>query len=479
MHFSLMRCKNADAASPEPEKGVAFLEQYRDKCGMTDHALDTLSRLLDTAHACGADAADAVMFETVDASASQRMGKPEGIERSENRALGLRAFVGQRQAIVSATDTNALAELAERAVAMARAAPADPDGTLAPESLIARAIPNLDLFDGDEPDIEWLAGQCRQAEEAALSAEGITNSEGAEAHYSQSRVSLAIAAGRDMRFAHSYQASHFSVSVSVLAGTGTSMQRDYDFTSARHRRDLADAAGVGLNASRRALARLNPRKAATCRVPVVFDPRISRGLLNVLAGSISGTSIARGSSFLKDALHRQIFSKNVMIIDDPHIKGALGSRPFDGEGVKNGRRAIVENGVLTTWLLDMRSANKLKMTTTGHATRGIASPPSPSSSNLYMENGALSPAALMKDISGLYVTETFGMGINTTTGDYSQGAAGFWIENGELSYPVAEITIAGHLSDMFKTITPANDLAFRYATNAPTLRVDAMTVAGA
>ncbi len=215
-------------------------------------------------------------------------------------------------------------------------------------------------------------------------------------------------------------------------------------------------------------------------MPIVFDPRISRSLLSVLAGSISGSAIARGSSFLKDSLHQPIFASGIRIIDDPHLKSGMGSKPFDGEGVRNEKRAIVEDGVLTTWLLDMRSANKLGMTTTGHATRGIASPPSPSSTNLYMENGELSPQALMKDIkSGLYVTETFGMGISTVTGDYSQGAAGFWIENGEIAYPVSEITIAGHLSDIFKSITPANDLVFRYATNAPTLRIDAMTVAGA
>ena len=236
---------------------------------------------------------------------------------------------------------------------------------------------------------------------------------------------------------------------------------------------------IGLSASQRALRRLNPRKVPTCQVPVVFDPRISHSLLNILASAISGSAIARGSSFLKDALHEHIFSESITIIDDPHIKTGFGSKPFDAEGVKNGKRTLIENGTLTTWLLDMRSANKLKMTTTGHASRGIASPQSPSSTNLYMENGTLTPKAIMKDIiSGLYVTETFGMGINTVTGDYSQGAAGFWIENGEIAYPVSEITIAGHLSDMFAGVTPANDLVFRYATNAPTLRVDAMTVAG-
>jgi PmbA protein len=450
------------------------------KAIMTD-ALDTLSLLLEKARAAGAQSCDAVMFETTDVSTSRRLGKIEGLERSESKAVGLRAFIGQQQAIVSGTDTHpdALGELAQRAVAMARAAPLDPDAMLAPEALHVRDVPELDLFDAEEPNTTWLNEQCRIAEETALAVKGITNSEGADAQYSKSRISLAMADERAITFARSYRSSHFSLSVSVLAGEGTNMERDYDFSTVRHRGDLTDPAFLGNNASQRALKRLNPRKVPTCQVPVILDPRISRGMLSVLAGSISGASIARGSSFLKDALHQPIFAESIMIFDDPHIRRGLGSKPFDAEGVKNGKRAIVENGVLTTWLLDMHSASKLKMTTTGHATRGIASPPSPSATNLYMAAGELSPEELMHDIkSGLYVCETFGMGINTVTGDYSQGAAGFWIENGEIAYPVSEITIAGRLSDMFRRLTPANDLVLRYATNAPTVRIDAMTVAG-
>ncbi len=283
-----------------------------------------------------------------------------------------------------------------------------------------------------------------------------------------------------MRFLHSYQASHFSVSVSVLAGEGTTMERDYDFTSARHRRNLTNAAEIGKNAAHLALARINPRKATTCRVPVVFAPRISRGLLSILASAISGSAVARGSSFLKDAMGKMVFPETVFIIDDPHIRSGLGSKPFDAEGVKNFKRILVDKGRLNSWLLDMRTASKLGLTTTGHAIRGIASPPSPSATNLYMAPGTLTVNQLIGEIvSGLYVTDTFGMGINTITGDYSQGAAGFWIENGVITYPVSEITIAGHLRDMFAQITPANDLTLRYSTNAPTVRIDAMTVAGA
>lgn len=444
-------------------------------------ALDTLCWLLERARACGAEACDAVMFETTDMSTSRRLGKPEGLERSENKAVGLRAFIGQQQAIVSSSDTHkdALEELAERAVSMARVTPPDADGTLAPESLYSKKDKDLELCDTQEPDVNWLAEQCKQAEEAALSVKGITNSEGADASFSKNRTSLAISTGKSVSFAHSYPGSHFSVSISVLAGEGTGMERDYEYTTARHRSDLMSSTEVGLEASRRTLKRLNPRKAATCRVPVVFDPRVSRSLLSTLAGSISGSSIARGSSFLKDSMNTLVFPESVRIIDDPHMKRGLGSKPFDAEGVQNGKRSIIDKGVLTTWLLDMRSANKLKLTTTGHATRGIASPPSPSSTNLYMDKGTLSPAALIKDIkSGLYLTETFGMGVNTVTGDYSQGAAGFWIENGEIAYPVSEITIAGHLKEMFLHLTPANDLTFRYATNAPTVRIETMTVAG-
>ncbi|MDE3059961.1 MAG: TldD/PmbA family protein [Pseudomonadota bacterium] len=444
-------------------------------------ASGTLSWLLDKARLAGADAADVAMIETTSVNASRRMGKPEGLERSENYAVGLRAFLGDRQAMVSSNDVSkdTLAELASRAVAMAKAAPPDPDSVLAPEELYCQTPPQLDLCDADEPEIGWLEEECRKAEDAALAIEGITNSEGADAGYSRSRVYLAIADRKGMRFEHGYDSSYFSVSVSVLAGSGTGMERDYDFTSARHRKSLADATGIGISAAKKALKRLNPRKVSTCQVPVVFDPRLSRGLLSVLAGAISGAAIARGSSFLKNDLGKKIFADSIRIIDDPHIRAGFGSRPFDGEGVRNGKRAIVEKGILATWLLDMRTAHKLGMTTTGHAHRGIGSPPSPSSTNLYMEKGTLSPQELMRDIkSGLYVTETSGMGINTITGDYSQGAAGFWIENGELAYPVSEITIAGHLCDMFAQATPASDLEFRYATNAPTLRVESMTVAG-
>jgi len=447
---------------------------------MVDH-IDTLSLVLQKAKALGADAADAVLFETVDVNRGIRLGKPEGLERSESKGLGLRAFVGHRQAIVSTSDTSpeSLAELAEHCVSMAKVTPPDADSTLAPMGLYPTSIENLDLFDKEEPTSEWLLEQCHTAEEAARSVKGISNSEGAEAHYSKSVISLAIATGKGVSFAESYPSSNFSVSVSVLAGSGTNMERDYDYTSARHRNNLTDAAAVGLSAAQRTLKRLNPRKVATCQVPIVYDPRVSKNLVGIFAGAISGSAIARGASFLKDSMGKEIFAKGVTIIDDPHIKRGLGSKPFDAEGVKNNKLLLLQNGVLKSWLLDMRTANKLKLETTGRATRGIASPPSPSSTNLYMQAGDVSVTDLLAPIkSGFYVTETFGGGVNQVTGDYSQGASGFWIENGEIAYPVSEITIAGRLQDMFKKLTPANDLALRYATNAPTVRIESMTVAG-
>ncbi|MEQ1789016.1 MAG: TldD/PmbA family protein [Rickettsiales bacterium] len=445
-----------------------------------------LTKLLEITKKCGASGADAILFETTSLSISQRLGKPEGIERSENSAVGLRVFVRQKngeigQANVSSTDVSrdALLEVAERAVAMAKIAPADNDSTLASSELYPNTIPTLDLLDEVEPTPAWLLEQCAIAEDAARSVSGITNSEGADASYSHSRVSLAIAGENGADFSGNYEGSYFSTSVSVLAGTGTSMERDYDFSSARHRSDLRNPKEIGLSAANRTLKRLNPRKVASCQTSVIFDPRVSKSLASILTSSISGSAIARGSSFLKNSLNKQIFAKGISIIDNPHLLRGFASKPFDMEGVANKKISLVEDGVLQTWLLDIRTANKLKLQTTGHASRGLASPPSPSSTNVYMENGTLSPKELMSDIkSGLYLTETFGMGINIITGDYSQGAAGFWIENGEIAYPVSEITIAGNLKDMFANLTPANDLAFHYSTNAPTVRVENMTVAG-
>ena len=439
---------------------------------------DVLDRLIRAALAAGADAADALFVEGVSASVSYRLGKLEDVERAEGSDLGLRVFVGNRVAFVSSTDLRAdtLTQLPERAVAMAKLAPEDKFAGLAPKELLARDFPSLDIEDAFEPSADTLVERARTVEAAAMAVPGITNSEGGGASFSRSAIALATSEG----FYGRYAGTSHSIGVAVLAGEGTAMERDYDQASARHAADLESAELVGRRAGERTVRRLNPRKAKSQAVPIVYDPRVSGGLVGHLAAAVSGASIARGVSFLKDRMGEQIFAPGISIIDDPHRLRGLRSKPFDGEGVRNRRMAIVEDGVLKIWLLDCASAKQLGLTTNGHAARGTGGPPSPSATNLYMEPGAHSPEALMEDIrEGFYVTELMGMGVNGVTGDYSRGATGFWIENGKIAYPVSEVTIAGNLKDMFRNLTPANDLVFRYGTNAPTCRVEGMTVAGA
>jgi PmbA protein len=304
---------------------------------------------------------------------------------------------------------------------------------------------------------------------------GVTNSEGGGASFSRNAVALATSTG----FYGRYAGTSHSIGVAVLAGEGTGMERDYDHVSARHAGDLRSAQEIGKSAGEKAVKRLNPRSMKSQSVPVVFHPDEAAGLLGHFAGAISGSAIARGVSFLKDRMATGIFAPGINIIDDPHRVRGLRSKPFDGEGVANSRRALIENGKLTSWLLDCASARQLGLETTGHAARGTGGPPSPSSTNLYLEAGKLSVKDLIADIKqGFYVTELMGMGVNGVTGDYSRGAAGFWIENGELTYAVSEVTIAGHLLDIFRSLEPADDLTFRYGTNAPTVRVEGLTIAG-
>jgi PmbA protein len=442
------------------------------------NARDTLEHLIAASLTAGADAADALFVESVSSSVSYRLGKLEDAERAEASDLGLRVFVGQKVAFVSSTDfsRDALAQLPQRAVAMARLAPEDKYAGLAPHEKLADRFPSLDLEDANEPSAEALVALARDSEGAAMAVPGVTNSEGGGASFSRSAIALATSEG----FYGSYAGTSHSIGVAVLAGEGTAMERDYDQASARHKSDLKAATEIGKSAGERAVRRLNPRKVKSQAVPIVYDPRVSGGLLGHFAGAISGASIARGVSFLKDMLGKEVFDPSVTIVDDPHRIRGLRSKPFDGEGVANGRRNLIDRGILSTWLLDCASAKQLGLSTTGHASRGTGGPPSPSSTNLYMEAGILSPEALIADIKeGFYVTELIGMGVNSVTGDYSRGAAGFWIQNGVIAFPASEITIAGNLKDMFRKITPANDLHFRYGTNAPTLRVEGMTVAGA
>lgn len=440
-------------------------------------SLDLLTHLLDQAKRAGADTADAVMFESASISVAQRLGEPESLERSESCDVGLRVFVGKRQAVVSSTDLapKTLDEIVERAVAMARIAPEDRYAGIATPEQIVTDPPCLDICDPDEPDPAVLIDMARQAEDAARAVPGITNSEGAEAGWSRSTVALAATNG----FARSYSVSSHSVSASVLAGEGTAMERDYDYDTAVYLCDLKSPAEIGRSAGERTVRRLGARKVSTQQVPIVYDPRISNGLVRHLAGAINGASIARGTSFLKDSMGKRIFQEGVTIVDDPHRTRALRSKPFDAEGIANGRRNLVEDGTLDSWILDLSAARQLGLETTGNAARGTASPPAPAATNLYMEAGTVSREDMIRSIEkGFYVTELIGMGVNGVTGDYSRGASGFWIENGEITYPVSELTIAGNLKQVFLNLTPANDLTFRYGVDAPTIRVDGMTVAG-
>lgn len=442
---------------------------------------DLLESALLKAKTLGATHADAVWFETVDVGLSCRKGQLEGLERSENQVMNLRVFIGDAQAIVSSTDNSeaAIKELSERAVAMAKATPPDTLSELAPTELYPTSVHDLDLCEAEEPSTDWLFAHAKATEDAALSQKGITNSEGADASYSKNTIALCVMQEGTIAFSHSYQTSHSSLSASVLAGSGTDMQRDYDYSTARHRADLLSPKAIGESAAKKALARMHPRKIDSARLPVMYDPRVSRQLLSSFASCINGSSVVRGGTFLKDAMGEAVFGADITIVDDPTLLRGLASRPFDGEAVATHKRKLVEGGILQGWLLDMRSSKALGLSPTGNATRGVGSPPSPSPSNFYMEAGTESPQALMKQMQrGLYITETFGTGINHITGDYSQGASGFWIENGEIAYPVAEITVAGHLRDMFARAIPANDLQFRYATNAPSLLIDGMVVAG-
>jgi PmbA protein len=446
--------------------------------GFDDGALARLTQnLVEAARRAGADAADAVAVIDTSLSAQVRLGKLEETQRSEETELGLRVFVGRRQAVVSTGDPRerGFSALAERAVAMARVAPEDPYAGLAPAERLARHIRDLDLFDPSAPTADELAERALAAEDAARAVPGVSNSGGASAGHGVGGLVLATSEG----FVGAYRASMHSVSVSAIAGEGTEMERDYDFAMARHVADLEPAEVVGRRAGERAVRRLKPRKVESRRATVVYDPRVASSLIGHLAGAANGASVARGTSFLKDRLGEKLFGAGIRITDDPGRPRGLASRPFDAEGVAAAPLALVEDGVLSHWLLDAASARELGLETTGHARRSAGSTPAPGITNLTLMPGEVSPEALLRDVrEGLYVTELIGSGANLVTGDYSRGAAGFWIENGELAHAVSEITVAGTLPEMFRAMVPANDLVHRRAVNAPTVAVEGMTIAG-
>ena len=438
-------------------------------------------RLVAAARRAGADQADALAVRSISLAVEVRDGAVEESERSEGDDLGLRVIVGHKQAVVSTNDLkgDGFDALAERAVAMARAAPDDRFAGLADVSQLARDVAHevaaLDLLDPEMPDVNVLEERAREAEAAGLAVRGVTKSGGASASAGIGGLVLVTSHG----FHGATIASRHGISMTAIAGDGTGMERDYDFSSTLHASDLENAQAIGRRAGERAVERLNPRKVTTHRVPVVFDSRISGSMVGHLASAAKGSSIARKTSFLREKLGEKIFASGIHIIDDPLRHRGLRSRPFDAEGIAGRSRHLVEDGLLKTWILDCTTARELSLETTGHAQRGVSSTPSPGPSNLHMAPGGKSPDELIADIAdGFFITDMIGMGVNLVTGDYSRGASGFWIENGERTYPVSEVTIAGHLSEMFASLVPANDLVFRYGTNAPTLRVEGMTVAG-
>ncbi len=443
---------------------------------MTDH-LNFLGDIIGKAIAKGASAADALLVDSVSQDVSVRYGKLEKLERSASADMGLRVFAGKKQAVVSASYSNLteIDAMVERAVAMAKASPEDPFCGLADKS--ASLSGEHKSHNADSADIgeEKLQAWAKAAEDAAQAVKGVTKSEGGDAHASRSKVYLVNSNG----LMGEYDQSSFSVAASVIAGEGTGMERDYDYSATVFHNDMVSPEIIGRKAGERAVKRLNPRKVKTQQVPVVFDPRVARGLVGYFAGAINGATIARGTSFLKSKMGQQIFKGSINIIDDPLRQRALRSRPFDAEGIATRNIHFIEGGYLKSWILDCRSARQLGLHSTGHAVRGVSSVPSPSVSNFYLAAGTMTQQELIADIKqGFYVTETMGMGVNLVTGDYSQGASGFWIENGQIAYPVSEVTIAGHLTDMFMELTPANDLEFKYGVDSPTIRVGQMTLAG-
>ena len=443
-----------------------------------DQAQERAKDIVRRARAAGADAADAVFAANASSDVSVRLGQLEDVGRSEGEDLGLRVFVGQRSASVSTSDLSvaAMESLMGRAVAMAREAPEDRWAGLAPqERLLHGAPPLLDLADHTIATPEELRTAARLAEEAARAVPGVTNSEGGGASTSSSVWALATSHG----FAGAYATTGFSVSASVVAGEGSGMQRDYAFHAARHRAHLDPPEAIGRQAGERAVARLSPGRAPSGAMPVVFDPRVGSSLLGHLTSAIAGAAITRRTSFLLDSLGTRVFAPGIAIEDDPHRPRGLRSRPFDGEGLPVSPLSLVSDGMLETWLLDSASARQLGLEPTGHAARGIAGAPGVSTGNLYMAAGKVPVETLIGDITqGIYITELIGQGVNPVTGDYSRGAAGFLIERGAITRPVAEFTIAGNLKAMFATLVPANDLTFRYGINVPTLRIEGMTVAG-
>lgn len=440
----------------------------------TQALLDAAAHLVQAAKRAGADACDAVVVRGASTSVSVRDGKVESTDASESNDLSLRVFCGKRVASVSAAANSDADVLAERAVAMARVSPEDPFNQLAPEDRLARDWPDLELYDETRISADDLTREALETEAAALAVDGVSKSSGAGASCGHAGMVLVTSHG----FSGSYLRSGFGKSVSVIAGQGTGMERDYAYSSAIHVSDLKAAADVGLEAGQRAVRRLNPRKMPTGKVDVIFDPRVSRGIAGHIAGAINGGSVARKSSFLRDMMGKQVAHSGITIIDEPGRVRGPASRPFDGEGVSGETLTMIKDGVLQHWFLSTSVAAELGLQTNGRGSRGGTSV-SAGSTNLSLEPGQSSPQDMIKSLgTGFYVTEVFGQGVNMVTGEYSRGASGFWIENGALAFPVSEVTIASNLKDMFMRMVPADDIDRTYSTAAPSLLIEGMTLAG-
>ena len=447
---------------------------------MTQNLSDLTHALIEAARKAGADAADAVAISDDSLSIEVLNGALEHADRSEGTEIGLRVILGRRQASVSASDTRPgmIATLAERAVAMARIAPEDPWCGLADPEELAQdtGAEALDLIDATQPDPQALERQALEAEAAARDVAGVAQVQSAGAGWSSRRMHLAATNG----FSGGYGRTGWSVSAVAISGEGLGMERDYFGDSRTHASDLLPTGEIGRMAGERAVARAGASKPPTGRFPVIYDERVSSGLIGHLVAAANGASIARGSSWLKDALGAQVLPDGFDLVEDPHRVRAGGSRPFDGEGLPTRRRAIVEDGRLTGWTLDLATARQLGMASTGSAARGVAGTPSPSVGNLALTQGSRSLEDLMADMgTGLLVTSLIGSTINPTTGDYSRGASGFWVENGRIARPVNECTIAGNLRDMLLTLTAANDARPHLSRVVPSLLVEGLTIAGA
>jgi PmbA protein len=457
-------------ATPDRNQDQIDMNDRLDAAKLTDR----VAALVEAATRAGADSADAVVVRGRSTSVSVRLGKVEDTNAAEAEDVALRVFVGQRVASVSATAASDPKTLAERAVAMAKVSPEDPYQGLADPALLVKAQRDLDLYDATEIPADRLKEDALAAEEAALAVKGVTNSSGSGASAGLGGLVLATSHG----FVGQYVGTRFSRSVSVIAGEGTGMERDYEFSSRLHFADLDTPEWIGRSAGERAVKRIGARKARTGTVSVVFDPRVARGIAGHLAGAINGASVARKTSFLRDRMGKQVASAAVTVTDEPLRVRGPASRPFDGEGVEGERLLMVEKGVLNHWFLSTSTGRELGLATNGRGVRN-GSQVSPSSTNLAIEPGATDPKDMIKALkTGFYVTEVFGQGVNMVTGEYSRGASGFWIENGELAYPVSEVTIASNLKTMFLAMQPASDLDRNFGTAAPTLLIEGMTLAG-